>query len=70
MENKPFRKWQTIKTYPWKVLAKYAIQRAEHMKLYLYATDAQFVGYEEKLTDEEQLKIKAHLIYQPHENNL
>lgn len=65
MKNKSFCPWQPIKTYPWKVLAKYAISRAEHMKLYLYATDAQFVGYEEKLTEQEQIALKAHLIYQP-----
>lgn len=65
MKNNYFREWGPIKLYPWKVMAKIAIQQGAQRLIYMYAVETGFVGYKEKLTQEEQIALKAHLIYQP-----
>lgn len=55
-----------VKLYPWKVIAKMAIDHASNNKYYLYATPRSFfIGYKKKLTKKEQLSLRAHLIYKP-----
>lgn len=66
MTIKPLpRQAYPVKLHPWKVMAKIAIDTAKNRCYYMYATPFQFLGYQKKLTRKQQLKLKAHLIYEP-----
>ena len=65
MKTDPSLRSFFVRLHPWKFMAKMAIDHAKNRGYYLYSTYETFLGYDEKLTRKEQLKLKAHLIYKP-----